>query len=176
MARHRGSEAALQPNHRHWLTPDHQTSRHDHRNELSHRCHLQQAGNLEAELSDNEPSDKSSSPTSHHTHCSDMHGGLGRRHLVSVLYQLGQEGGEASHEEAFAGPREAEEEEGGVCGEADDCRDQVFPDRERAGACSSQLVLLQPTMLTVTMIGELVTLCGDNDWRLQLVTLCGTTW
>lgn len=163
MARHRGSEPALQADHWHWLAPDHQTRRHDHRNELSHRCHLQQAGNLEAELSDDDPSNESSSPTSHHAHCSDMYGGLGRRHLVGVLDQLGQEGGEASHEEALAGPREAEEKEGGVCGEADDCGDEVFPDRERAGACSSQLFLLQPAMLAVTMIGGLV-ICGDTLW------------
>ena len=71
-----------------------------------------------------------------------MHGGLGRRHLVGVLDQLGQEGGKASHEETRAGPRDAEEEEGGVCGEADDGRHQVFPNRERACACSSKLFLL----------------------------------
>ena len=142
MARNRRSEAALQADHWHWLAPDHQTRRHDHRNELSHRCHLQQAGNLEAELSDDDPSNESSSPTSHHAHCSDMHCSLGSGHLVGVLNQLGQERGEAGHEEALTGPRDAEEEEGGVGGEADDCRHQVFPDRERACTCGSKLFLL----------------------------------
>ena len=104
MARDRGSEAALQPDHRHRLAADHQTRRHDHRHELSHRGHLQQARNLEAKPSDNEPSKKGASTSSHHAHCSDVYCGLGGRHLVGVLDQLGQEGGEACHEEALAGP------------------------------------------------------------------------
>ena len=142
VARDRGREATLQPNHWHRLTPDHQTRRHYYCNKLSHRSHLQQSGNLEAKLSDDDPSNKSSSPTGHHAHCSHMYGGLRGGHLVGVLDQLGQEGGQAGHEESFAGPRQAEEEEGGVGGEADDCRDQVFPNWERARACSSHLILL----------------------------------
>ena len=153
MARDRGGKASFQPDHRHRLTADHQTHRHDHCHELSDRGHLQQAGNLETEPSDNEPSKKGSSTSSHHAHSSHMHRGLGGRHLVGVLDQLGQEGGEAGHEEALAGPGQAEEEEGGVGCKADDGSDQVLPNRERASACTSQLLLLQPAMLTMTITG-----------------------
>ena len=142
MARHRRVETILQADHRHRLAPDHQAGRHDHRHKLSHRCHLQQAGHLEAKLPDDNSSEESASTTGHHADCSHMHSRLGGRHLIGVLDQLRQEGGEPSHEESLTSPRQAEEEEGGVGGQTDDGRHQIFPNWQRTAACSSKLILL----------------------------------